>query len=152
MENKAPKVTAQFWKQSRFPIHWSAFLFLPSFLQFFFCFVFFVFCFFAPLGFPWWSSGWDSTLPVHGPQVQALVKELELRNRMSQQRMKCAVTKIQCSQINNNNKKNCAVLFTRVFYMQASQVVLGVKTTHQSMKETLETEELDPWDQAGEGK
>ena len=25
---------------------------------------------------PWWSSGWHSELPMQGPQVQSLVREL----------------------------------------------------------------------------
>ena len=28
-------------------------------------------------GLPWWSSGWDSTLPKKGAQVQSLVWELD---------------------------------------------------------------------------
>ena len=28
-------------------------------------------------GLPWWSSGWDSMLPVQGTQVQSLVTELD---------------------------------------------------------------------------
>ena len=39
---------------------------------------------------PWWSSGWDSALPMQGAQVQSLVGELVLR----------ATTEIKCSQIN----------------------------------------------------
>ena len=32
-------------------------------------------------GLPWWSSGWDSTLPKKGAQVQSLVSELDLTCR-----------------------------------------------------------------------
>ena len=28
-------------------------------------------------GLPWWSSGWDSTLPMQGAQVQSLIMELD---------------------------------------------------------------------------
>ena len=30
-----------------------------------------------PWGPPWWSSGWDSTFPTQGAQVQSLVRELD---------------------------------------------------------------------------
>ena len=51
---------------------------------------------------PWWSSGYDSMLPMQGTQVQSLVRELDPH----------AATKTQCNQINKFFKKlQCQTIF-----------------------------------------
>ena len=75
-------------------------------------------------GLPWWSSGWDSVLPMHGAQVQTLVRELiphamaEGTPQLRVQKRSCkpqgrskilrATTKTQGSQINKYCFEKCS--------------------------------------------
>ena len=61
------------------------------------------------MGLPWWSSGWDSMLPMQGAQVQSLVEELDSAHcNCFHAKMKIpqAAPKTQYGQINKNLKKS----------------------------------------------
>ena len=50
----------------------------------------------SDLGIPWWSSGWDSALPLQGPGVRSLVRELRSHKLHGAAKKKEKKKKVTC--------------------------------------------------------